>query len=135
MVYLLDTDTCSYIIKKKPLSVKQRLDKIPLGDVVVSVITVAELRYGVEKLGSKKFTQSAVDDFLNYLRVLPWDEDITLFYARLRDYLTKKGTPIGNMDLMIASHALCYDYTLVTNNTRHFSCVPELKLENWVLIE
>lgn len=131
MLYLLDTDICSYIIKKKPLSVKKRLDKIPVGNIVVSVITVAELRYGVEKLGSKRLTQSAVDDFLNYVCVSPWDENIALFYAKVRDDLTKKGTPIGNMDLMIASHALCYDYILVSNNTRHFSCVPNLKLENW----
>ncbi len=131
MMYLLDTDTCSYIMRKKPLSVWQRLNKIPSGNVAVSVITVAELRYGVEKLASQHFTQSAVDDFIRYLRVLPWDEEITPFYARLRDYLHKHGTPIGNMDLMIASHALACDYTFVTNNLRHFSRVPDLKLENW----
>lgn len=119
-------------MKKKPLSVWQRLNRIPSNNVAVSVITVAELRYGIEKLASQRFTQSAVDDFLDYLRVLPWDEKITPFYARLRDYLNRQGTPIGNMDLMIASHALCYDYILVTNNSRHFSRVPNLKLENWV---
>lgn len=131
-MYLLDTDTSSYIIKKKPLSVKQRLQDIPVGNVAVSVITVAELRYGVEKLASQKLTQSTIDDFLRYVVVLAWEEEITHFYAKLRDYLTRQGTPIGNMDLMIASVALCYDCILVTNNTRHFSRVPKLRLENWV---
>ena len=131
-MYLLDTDTSSYIIKKKPLTVKQRLQSIRVGDVAVSVITVAELRYGVEKLASTKLTQSIIDDFLRYVVILAWEEEVTHFYARLRDYLTKKGTPIGNMDLMIASQALCYHCILVTNNTRHFSRVPNLRLENWV---
>jgi tRNA(fMet)-specific endonuclease VapC len=131
MLYLLDTDTCSYIMRQKPPSVLQRLEMIPIGDVAVSVITVAELRYGVEKLNSSRLTQTVVDDFLRYLKVIDWDDKVTLFYARLRHYLQQKGTPIGNMDLMIAAHALCYDYILVTNNTRHFSQVPQLRIENW----
>lgn len=119
-------------MKKKPPSVWQRLNKIPIGDVVVSAITVAELRYGVEKLSSSRLSQVAVDDFIRYLNVLPWDKEVTFCYAQLRHYLEQQGTPIGNMDLMIAAHALSQDCILVTNNTRHFSRIPNLKTENWV---
>ncbi len=133
MRYLLDTDTCSYILRSKPLSFLEKLQSVPMNDVLVSVVTVAELRYGVEKLVSPRLTQRVVDDFLAYLNVLPWCEAITPFYARIRHDLQTRGTLIGAMDLMIAAHALQEGAILVTNNTKHFSKVTGLKLENWVV--
>ena len=133
MRYLLDTDTCSYIMRSKPLSVLEKLQSVPMNDVLVSVVTVAELRYGVEKLASPRLTQRVVDDFLAYLNVLPWCEAITPFYARIWHDLQTRGTLIGAMDLMIAAHALQEGAILVTNNTKHFSKVTGLKLENWVV--
>ena len=134
MRYILDTDTCSYIMRSKPLSVLEKLQSIPMHDVFVSVVTVAELRYGVEKLASVRFTQSVVDDFLAYLTVLPWCEAITPFYAKIRHDLQTQGTPIGAMDLMIAAHALQTKAVLITNNLKHFSKVKVLMLDNWVLV-
>ncbi|MFN5589747.1 MAG: type II toxin-antitoxin system VapC family toxin [Holosporales bacterium] len=133
MPYLLDTDTCSYIMRNKPLSVLEKLQSIPMKDVFVSVITVAELRYGVEKRASPRLTQKSVDVFLEYLTVLPWGEEVTGCYARLRHALHTQGTPIGNMDLMIAAHALAAGLILVTNNIREFSRVPGLTVENWAV--
>lgn len=134
MRYLLDTDTCSYIMRQKPPAVWQRLNQIGVGNVAVSVMTVAELRFGVEKLRSTHFTQRAVDDFIRYCSVLSWEESITPVYAQLRHFLDQQGTPIGNMDLLIAAHALQQNCILVTNNTRHFARVPNLTIENWTTI-
>ncbi|MFM7621356.1 MAG: type II toxin-antitoxin system VapC family toxin [Alphaproteobacteria bacterium] len=132
MRYLLDTDTCSTIIRTKPLSVLEKLQSVPMNDVVVSVMTVAELRYGLEKLGAPRSMQRAVDEFLSYLNILPWCEAITSIYAKIRHDLHTQGMPMGAMDLMIAAHALQAGATLVTSNTQHFSKVKGLTLDNWI---
>jgi tRNA(fMet)-specific endonuclease VapC len=137
MRYLLDTDTCSAIMRTKPLSVLEKLQAIPMKDVLVSVITVAELRHGIEKRPTPRLMQRALDDFLAYLNVLPWCEAVTPFYAKIRHDLQTQGTPqetqIGAMDLMIAAHALQAEAILVTSNT-HFSKVKGLTREDWVVI-
>ena len=133
MSYILDTYTCSAIMRTKPVSVLEKLQVIPMKDVFVSAITVAELRYEVEKLTSPRLTQRVVDDFLSYLNVLPWCEGITPFYAKIRHALQSQGAPIGAMDLMIAAHALQAEAILVTNKIHHFGKVTDLKLENWLV--
>ncbi len=95
-------------------------------------MTLAELRYGVERLNSSRFTQQDVDLFVTNLTVFAWDAEATQYYAILRADLERKGLPIGNMDMLIAAHALRLDAILVTNNQRHFSRIAGLKLENWV---
>ncbi|MGR3301180.1 MAG: type II toxin-antitoxin system tRNA(fMet)-specific endonuclease VapC [Candidatus Scalindua sp.] len=129
---MLDTNICIYIIKKRPESILKRFKKYRNQNVYISVITLAELQYGVERSSSKKFNQKIINDFISHLFVVPWDKESAVQYGKLRNALNEKGTPVGNMDLMIASHALSQDITLVTNNVKEFKRVPNLKYENWV---
>ncbi|OQX20040.1 MAG: VapC toxin family PIN domain ribonuclease [Desulfobacteraceae bacterium IS3] len=131
-MYMLDTNICIYIIKKRPISILERFSEIQEGQLSVSVVTLAELQYGVERSSSKKFNQQILNDFISRILVLYWDEGAANHYGKIRVYLEKKGTPIGNMDLMIASHALSRRCTLISNNLREFMRVPNLKTENWV---
>ena len=131
-MYMLDTNICIYIIKKRPESILTKFNKYQNQNIYISVITLAELQYGVERSSSKKFNQKIINDFISHLFVVPWDKESALQYGKLRNTLNKKGTPVGNMDLMIASHALSQDFTLITNNVKEFKRVPNLKYENWV---
>jgi tRNA(fMet)-specific endonuclease VapC len=134
MLYLLDTDTCSYIMKRHPLSVLKHLQTLELSEIGISSMTLAELRYGVEHLNSSRFTQQDIDVFITQLNltVFAWDAQASQHYATLRADLERKGLPIGNMDMLIAAHALRLKAILVTNNIRHFSRISGLELENWV---
>jgi len=130
-MWMLDTNICSYLLRKRPPSVLERFYAADLDDLRISVIVAAELRYGAVRLGSEKFSRQ-LDDWLSFQRISPWPENATAEYARIRYELERQGTPIGNMDLLIAAHALAEDAVLVTNNTREFLRVSGLKLENWV---
>lgn len=131
-MYMLDTNICIYIIKKRPISLMNKFDSIPTNEICISVVTYAELQYGVERSSSKKMNQEVVDDFISHLTVLSWDMDSAQQYGKIRSNLEEKGTPIGNMDLLIAAHALSQKCTLVSNNLREFNRVKDLKYENWV---
>jgi tRNA(fMet)-specific endonuclease VapC len=131
-MYMLDTNICIYIIKKRPLSVLNRFSTIPRDEICISVVTLAELRYGIEKSSSKRFNQRILDDFLLRLTVLYWDENAAMQYGKTRAFLEKKGLPIGNMDLLISVHALSQKHILVSNNLGEFERVPDLRYENWV---
>jgi len=96
----------------------------------VSVITAAELRFGAEKAARPKLTD-LVEAFLDRLAILNWTDEVTLRYARIRSELERSGRPIGNIDLLIAAHAVTQGMTLVTNNRRYFANVPGLKVEAW----
>jgi tRNA(fMet)-specific endonuclease VapC len=129
--FMLDTDISSYILRDRPAVVGNRLRRVRGADVCVSVITEAELLYGVRLAGSDNDLQRDVDDFLRRLDVLVWDSAAAAEYAEIRSGLEGHGTPIGNMDLMIAAHARSLGATLVTNNERHFRRVAGLRVENW----
>lgn len=131
-MYMLDTNICIYLIKKRPLNFLEKFKSIRKNNLCISVITYAELKYGVERSSSKKMNQRIVTDFVSHLDVLPWNMDAADHYGKLRSSLEKKGTPIGNMDLLIASHALSGKCILVSNNLREFKRVPGLKYENWI---
>ena len=131
-MYILDTDICSYIIKHRPAEVLRKFDSIAYDELHISVITQAELLFGAKKLGSQQLI-ILVENFIARLKLLPWQGKQAFAYANLRNNLEKSGTAIGNMDLMIASHALSLNATLVTNNTKYFAKVPDLRYENWVL--
>ncbi len=131
-MYMLDTNMCIYLIKKRPLSVLRRFEEIEEDKLCISVITFAELQYGIEHSSSKKLNQDILDEFVSRLTISVWNEDAAIQYGKIRQYLEKKGTPIGNMDLMIAAHALSQKCTLVTNNMKEFKRIENLKLENWV---
>jgi len=130
---MLDTNICIYIIKQKPPEVLKRFLEYQVGDITMSAITLAELRYGVAKSQYRGKNAKALDEFILPLVVLPFDEEATKSYGEIRAALEKAGTPIGSMDLMIAAHAVCLDMTLVTNNTREFKRVPGLKVADWTI--
>jgi tRNA(fMet)-specific endonuclease VapC len=131
--YLLDTVTCSYIMKRSNDALLKRLRKTPVSDVCISVITKSELLYGVEVSPRRKQDETALHAFLRYVEMLDFTDDAAFHYARIRAHLKASGTMIGANDLFIAAHARSLDLTLVTNNTREFGRVPELAVENWTL--
>ena len=133
--YLLDTNICIYIINNKPKAVFERF--LALGEnerVYISSISVAELFYGLEKSASPKKEQNklALIKFLSPLEVAHFDDRAAIEYGSIRAKLEKSGNIICANDLFIAAHAISLGTTLVTNNTKEFERVCELKLENWV---
>ena len=129
--YMLDTDMCSYIIKEHPESVRQRLRKLAMEQLCVSVVTYAEMIYGVERSSSKRVNRPIVEDFVRHLDVMDWDTDAADQYGVIRAELETAGTPIGAMDMMIAAHAKSIKAVLVTNNQKHFTKIKGLKIDNW----
>lgn len=129
--YLLDTNICIYIIKRKPSGVFRHFEGLSIGDVGISSITGAELAYGVAKGGSEQ-NQRALERFLAPLEVARFDEAALWKYGQLRARLERQGEVIGPLDMLIAAHALALGSTLVTNNMREFDRVPGLVLENWI---
>jgi len=132
MKVMLDTNTCIYIIKRRPQSVLRRFSSFQVGDVGISTITLAELEYGVARSAQPEKNREALEGFISALDVTPFDRAATEAYGRIRASLEKKGRPIGAMDLLIAAHALSLGARLVTNNEREFKRVPGLKVENWI---
>lgn len=128
-LFMLDTDISSYIIRRRPESLSQQFER-HADAICVSVITAAELRFGVEKSKSSSLAD-LVENFLERLSVLDWTNAVTPHYARIRAALERVGKPIGNADLMIAAHAVSEGATVITNNVRHFVDVPELKVQQW----
>jgi len=131
--YMLDTDTCSYIMKRSNSGVLKRLSSLPVSDVCISAITKSELLFGVEVSPRRRQDAAALDAFLKYIEVLDFPDRASLHYARIRADLRKLGAMIGANDLFIAAHARSLGLTLVTNNTREFGRVARLVIENWTL--
>lgn len=131
MKFLLDTNTCIYVINERPPEVVKRFRRYRLGDVGVSAVTVAELAYGVAKSGSDR-NRAALDRFLLPLVIAEFDHEAALAFGPLRTALERKGRAIGPLDMLIAAHALSLGATLVTNNAREFGRVTGLAVENWV---
>ena len=129
--YMLDTDTCSYIMKRSHPTVLKRVQTVPVSDVCMSVITKAELLYGVEVSPRRAQDAAALAAFLPYVEALDFVDDAALHYAEIRADLKRRGAQIGANDLFIAAHARALGLTLVTNNTAEFERVSKLKLDNW----
>ncbi len=132
MKYLLDTDICIYIIKKRPSNVYARLKKMSIEDVGVSSLTVAELAYGVAKSQRSEENRMKLTQFLAPFKILSFDGSAALAYGAIRAELEAKGQTIGGIDMLIAAQAVAEEVTLVSNNAREFSRISKLKLENWV---
>jgi tRNA(fMet)-specific endonuclease VapC len=132
--YMLDTDTCSYIMKRSSDAVLRCLQKVPVSDVCISVITKSELWYGIEVSPRRKHDEAALREFLRYVEVLNFPDEASLDYARIRADLRKAGKMIGANDLFIAAHARSLGLTLVTNNPREFGRVRNLAMENWTTL-
>jgi tRNA(fMet)-specific endonuclease VapC len=105
MNYLLDTNICIYIIKKRPTIVLEKFRELPLGSVAISAITLAELEYGIRKSTNPDRNLEALNQFLIPLDILPFDYAATIAYGKIRAELEKNGTPIGPLDTLIAVHA------------------------------
>lgn len=129
--YMLDTKACIALIKDRPDTMRLKLQEISTHEVAISSVVAAELWYGVALSRNRKINEAALKDFLDYMSVLDWPHGACPMYGRIRAELKKKGTPIGAMDLLIASHALFLDAVIVTNNTGEFLRVPGLKVEDW----
>lgn len=132
MNYLLDTNICIYIIKKKPESVFDRFRKLTIGQVAISSITYSELCFGVKKSKHWEQNAQALEQFVSVLEVLSYPEAACMVYGKIRAELELSGRPIGPLDTLIAAQAKFLGYTLVTNNVLEFSRVTGLKVENWV---
>jgi len=128
--YMLDTNICIYVIRKKPI---QMLDvfNAHVGQLAISSITLAELMHGVEKSQQVKNNRTILEDFVSRLEVLDYTPKAAQQYAIIRSDLEKKGTPIGVNDLHIAGHAISEGLTVVTNNEKEFNRVNGLVVENW----
>ena len=131
--YMLDTDTCSYIMKRSNQQVLNRLQNVSVSDVCISVITKAELLFGVEISARRQQDEAALNAFLKYVEVLDFPDKAAAYYAKIRADLHTRGMMIGANDLFIAAHACGLGLTLVTNNTREFARVSNLTLENWTI--
>ncbi len=131
MIYLLDTNICIYLIKKKPESVLKKLTQKRISDIGVSSITLSELEYGVEKSSQRERNKLALAEFMAPLTVFPYDDRVAPTYGQIRAFLEKKGRSIVPLDMLIGAHALSLQAVLVTNNDREFKRVPYLKVENW----
>ena len=129
--YLLDTNICIYLIRRKPEIVLKRIQGLQVSDLGISSITLSELEYGVAKSRKQEQNKLALTEFLTPIEIMPFDDMAAKHYGELRAYLETRGTPIGSLDTLIAAHALSLQSTLVTNNESEFSCVPGLKIENW----
>lgn len=129
---MLDTDTCSYLMKAVSSELDQRVAEAGVEEVCVSVLTKAELLFGVMVSPRPSRDRESLDQLLAYVQVLDLPEGAATHYAEIRADLQRKGTLIGANDLLLGAHARCLGLTLVTNNVREFSRVPGLKVENWV---
>jgi tRNA(fMet)-specific endonuclease VapC len=126
----LDTNICSYILRKRPQDFVQRFAALDRQQLWLSAIVAAELRFGALKRGSRKLS-AAVESWLGGFDVRPWPTEAAHTYAQSRLALESAGQPIGNLDLLIAAHALAEDSVVITNNAREFHRVPGLAVEEW----
>lgn len=133
MRYMLDTDISSYIIKGGYGPIEQHLMDIPPSDICISAVTRAELMYGLKTLSPTHRLHAAVHRFLKVTTAVAWDAEAADLFAEIKFQLRSAGTPIGEMDMLIAAHAIAADAVLVTNNTRHYGQIKmPLLLENWM---
>ena len=131
MRYMLDTNICIYLIKQKPEKVLRHFKAHSVGDIGISSITLAELRYGVERSQQVQKNRQALEEFTLPLEIAAFDEAAAEAYGSVRAGLEQSGTPIGSMDMLIGTHALSLGVTLVTNNLREFKKIKNLKVVDW----
>ena len=129
--YLLDTNILSDLVKHPTGKIFSKIQSIGEEKVCTSVIVACELRFGAEKNNSSRLKER-IALILDNINVLSLEPSIDNYYAEVRTYLERQGTPIGGNDLIIAVHALASDLILVTANVREFSRVPNLEIENWL---
>ncbi|SCX25660.1 type II toxin-antitoxin system VapC family toxin [Agrobacterium rosae] len=131
MRYLYDTNIISNLIRSPEERVGQRTAALAIGELGTSIIVAAELRFGYRNRGSRRL-ETLVEQVLADFEIAPWASPADMHYAEIRSALQKQGQLIGQMDMLIAAHALALDAVVVTDNEREFSRVPGLKVENWL---
>ncbi len=129
--YMLDTNTASYIIKGKPVAVRDHLQNVPMANVCISAITEAELLRGVAKKPEAKHLPLIVKEFLLRVEILPWDSDAANAYAQLRTACENEGKPLGTMDMLIAAHSVSAGTVLITNDKAFYNVKHRLALQDW----
>ncbi len=133
--YMLDTCICSFIMRELPVSVLEKLQSTVSKQhrIVISAITYQEMQFGLPGKKASPRHAALANEFLKRVdEILPWDKEAVDATTEVRRQLIAKGTPIGNNDTAIAGHAISAGCVLVTNNTREFSRVDGLRLEDWV---
>ena len=132
--YMLDTDTCIFLMRGDSPALATRAQSVPLQYQVMSAVTFAELSYGVQASAAakRKQNQAVLDSLALHLAVLDWPQEAARHYAEIRLDLKKRGAQLGAADLMIAAHARVMGATVVTNNTKDFGRVKGLQVENWM---
>ena len=129
MIYMLDTDTVSFLVKKNP-SIIKNIVKHEDDSICISAITYAELRFGLEKKGSEKLFNE-VNAIMGKITIIDFDDSQSEFYGKIRLELEKSGTPLGDMDMLIAAAALSSEAILVSHNIKHFSKIKNIRVEDW----
>ena len=132
MIRLLDTNTCIYFLNRASEKVVQQFKELSPSQIKLTSITVAELYYGAEKSKFKAKNREKVKRFVSTFEIVSFDEKACTAYAKIRHSLERSGTPVGPMDILIASIGLAHNLTVVTNNIKEFKRVKGLKLQNWV---
>ena len=132
MKYLLDTNICIYIINKRPATILDIIRSRHPDEISISTITIAELDYGAERSRNPHQNRIAIFEFLIPFNLLDFDQRAASQYGKIRKKLELKDTPVGPMDLLLASQALAYDLIFVTNNIKEFKRIDELRFENWL---
>jgi len=131
MAYLLDTNILIAITKANPL-VRFRLEQHADHEILLSLIVLAEIEYGIAKSTKREYNRHVFVELSKAFKIVTFSPQAARHYGELRTYLEKRGAPIGSNDALIAAEALAQGATLVTDNTREFSRVPGLLLENWL---
>ncbi|MDR3073106.1 MAG: type II toxin-antitoxin system VapC family toxin [Deltaproteobacteria bacterium] len=132
MRILLDTNICIYLIKNNPPEIRKYFYQYSPGDIAIASISVAELRYGVEKSTAKEKNARALEAFLLPLEILSFDDKAAFAYGRIRAYLEQQGESIGGMDMLIAAQALSCNCRVITHNLKEFRRIPGLQCATWV---
>jgi len=129
--YMLDTNVCIQVIRERPEPLRARFNANAAA-LCISVVALAELLYGAEKSARPEANRTNVEQFVARLEVLPFDTEAAAHYGDIRASLERQGTPTGAYDMMIAAHARAHGLVVVTNNTREFTRVDGLRVEDWL---
>jgi len=129
--FMLDTNACIGVINGKPASLRERLLEVPAVGVAISQIVRYELEFGVCRSSQQERNKANLSHFLRYIQVLDWQDEQTIEAAQIRCELARKGQPIGHYDTLIAAHTRSLNAVLITHNTREFSRVDGLQLDDW----
>lgn len=134
MIFMLDTNICICLLNRRTgyENILARIDGLAYEQVVISSLTLAELKYGIAKSVKKEANRIKLGYFLHQFECLPFDAEAASCYGDIRIQLESRGTPIGPLDTLIAAHTLSLAATIVTNNVREFERVDGLAIENWI---